>query len=118
MAESLAVGVQLASEADIARVWQGSGVQWGELIDSSQDVEQFVKDRKMEFTNTNDNTVAPEPSSSGISLITVFQILKILKIVRAMSFIIITIYYGKWLFHFKPLISRTHSKHRQSVMAE
>jgi len=52
MAEALSIAVQLAGDKEnsIAGLWQASGIQWGELLASGENADEFVKDRKMEFT--------------------------------------------------------------------
>lgn len=52
MAEALSIATQLASgkEESISVIWQASGIQWSQLLRSGEDVNEFLKDRKMEFT--------------------------------------------------------------------
>jgi len=52
MAEALSIAVQLASDKEnsIAGIWQASGIQWSELLASGENADEFVKDKKVEFT--------------------------------------------------------------------
>jgi len=78
MAEALSIAVKLAggSEESIAGIWQASGVQWSQLLASGEDVDQFVKDKKVDFTlnasstastGTDKSTDAPAPSVAPLN---------------------------------------------------
>lgn len=51
MAEALSSAVSIAGKEDsIASLWQNSKLTWDMLIGSDYDVQDFIKDKKMEFT--------------------------------------------------------------------
>merc|ERR1712013_590531 len=88
MAETLCAAVQVTNkEDDIAMLWSKSGLTWEKLLPSGEDVDMFVKDRKVAFTmksttttnnNNSNNNGHSAPSANNNNNILYTDMLRIL----------------------------------------
>jgi translation initiation factor 4G len=65
MAESLCAAAQIKNEEDIAVLWSKSGLTWDKLLPSGEDVDMFVKDRKVGFTIKSQQTTTTTNTTSN-----------------------------------------------------